>query len=155
MSEPYAPGTVVRYISERTDYWCREGMAVAGKDGRLVDTYWESTSDAHVLTAAEQATVTVEFCIGDYRELDRHERHTWEDYHSDDRQEITAQHGLRRRLFIRIGAEPDLDTRIENAREAVRLGEGIVARAESNLARRREVLAELLVEQNACPGGGS
>jgi hypothetical protein len=140
----FTPGTVVRYKSERPNNWCREGMALADERGRLVDTYWESTGEEHHLSEVEIATVEVLFNVCDFMELPRHSEYTWPDYHPDDRQVITSQHGLRRRLLVRHGARPDLPTRIENAREAVREAEEAVASAESSLRWRREDLARLI-----------
>lgn len=136
------PGTVVRYQSERADRWCREGMAIADDRGVLRDTYWDSGNN-HVLTDSEAATAEILFVLAEYRELPQAERLSWDDYHSDDRRWITSQHGLVVRLFVRIGAEPDLGTRIENARGAVREAEKGVDSAKRTLEWRRQELAKL------------
>lgn len=139
-------GTVVRYEPDPSRFeprWCREGIAVADSHGRLVDTFWEGGSEAHVLTAEEVATATHLFDLSDYRELPHAERYLWKNYHPDERQRITSQHGLSARYFVRLGAEPDLGTRVENARLAVREAEEAVKSAQSTLAWRRRELDAL------------
>lgn len=139
----FQSGTVVRYDSERRDGHCREGMAIADDRGVVYDTFWEGGTESHVLTESELATAQPLFHLQDYRELSHTERYTWRDYHPDDRQTITAQHGLRVRYFVRLAAGPHLGTRIQNAREAVREAEAQVESAQSALAWRREELARL------------
>lgn len=98
-------------------------MALSDDRGVLVDTYWQSGSEAHVLNAVELTTIEHLFWMDDYRELDRYHRGTpaeWETYAETDRQRVTSQHGLQARYFIRLGAQPDLPTQIENARAALR-----------------------------------
>lgn len=142
-------GDVVRYTPERADRWCREGMAIAKQlPGvvALVDTYWYPSDDVmlrHVLTPAEVATAEHLFNVEDFRELPHAERYVWKEYRPEDRQVITAQHGLTRRLFVRIGSEPDLATRIQNARDDVAEAEEAVRSAESRLEGKRWWLAEL------------
>lgn len=146
----YRPGTVVRYTPTRERHdprWCREGTAIANEQGVLVDTYWCSGGDSHVLRRDDElASVEVLFHIDDYDELDRYGRGTpavWETYHPDDRRRVTSQHGLQARYFVRKGATPDLETQIANAREAVREAEAEVEGAERRLERRRDELAAL------------
>jgi hypothetical protein len=83
----------------------------------LVDTFWGSMSDAHVLTATEAATASLQFNVGDYDELQRRDGYQWKNYAPADRARITSQHGLQERLFIRKGATEDHATKVENARE--------------------------------------
>ncbi len=137
------PMTVVHYTPEND--WCREGTAIADNDGRLIDTYWQSRGN-NALSAAEETSAQVIFHLSDYRELERAEHYRWADYHPSDRQVITSQHGLQRRLFVRKDAEPDLATRIENAREAVREAEQAVRSAERTLEFRSNALAQLIAE---------
>lgn len=133
----FEPGVVVSYVPNNT--WCREGTAIADDRGRLVDTYWTSGND--VLSEAEAASAVPLFNLRDYREVGPSELRAWEGHHPDDRQVITSQHRLRRRLFLRVGAKPDHTTQIENARQAVREGEDAVGSAERTLKMRREYLA--------------
>jgi hypothetical protein len=149
----YALGTVVRYTPDPSRHdpaWCREGMAIADKFGYLHDTYWQGTGDAHIVNAAELASVEVLFQLGDYDEIDRYQRHspTWETYDPDDRRVITSQHRLQRRWFIRKGAKPDLATQIANAEDRVSDAEGDLRTAERNLKWRRDELAALHARQD-------
>ena len=139
---------VVRYTSERRDRWCREGTAIAcGDDAILVDTFWGGYgSDSHVLTPDERATAEVLFNIADYDELDRYNHGsegTWRKYAPGDRTVITSQHGLQRRWFVRKGAQPNLPTQIQNAREAVAQAEEKLSSAQWWLDSARRELAEL------------
>jgi hypothetical protein len=144
MSAPeLRPGTVVEYQSERPNGWCREGMAIADDRGRLVDTYWESAGDSHFLTDAEIATAKTLFNLNDCIELPRGSERTWESYALEDRHVVTSQHGLRRRLFVRTGAEPHLPTQIENARAAVEKAERDLESAQRQLGWKRDDLAKL------------
>lgn len=151
------PGTVVRYTPQ-SQYpggdarWCREGMAIANKAGHLVDTYWGSGSEAHRVTAAEQASVKVLFHLDDYDELDRWrpDEQKWLSFAPEDRQLITMQHRLQRRLFIRKGALPSRDTLIANAREKVAEAEAEVSSAQRSLDWAQEDLAALLAAPDDC-----
>jgi hypothetical protein len=127
----YRAGDVVRYHSERTDSWCREGLAVAkppGPSGQvfLVDTYWSAGGDDHVLTDAELETAELLFNLGDYRQV--RNQAEWNEYHPDDRQLVTAQRGLQKTFYVRADSKPDLATKVENARLAVvEADEGVAA----------------------------
>lgn len=136
-------GDVYRYEPETS--WCREGMATVEvrRDGstQLVDTYWRSTSDAHVLRDAELATAELLFNTADYRELDRYEQ--FEDFRPEDRQVITSQHGLRVRRFVKQGTEKDLRTMITNAEEAVEEAQRELNSATFRLQMRRDELERL------------
>ena len=143
MSE-FRVGDVVHYQTDNR--WCKEETAIAreGRDGIvLADTFWGSGNDCHILRGPEIETAQVLFNLSDFRELDRHERHTWQDYNPADREVITSQHGLQKRLLIRLGARPDLVTKIENAREKVAEAERELSSAESRLKWAREDLANL------------
>lgn len=143
------PGDVLSYIPERDH--CRERTAFVTERGVAVDTYWQGDyrggyQDAHRLTDDELATATVRFNVSDYDALDlysKESRPTWETYHPDDRGAIPSQHGLQWALFVRKGAQPHLDTQIENARAAVEQADSKMRSAEATLARRRDELAEL------------
>lgn len=145
-------GTVVRYTPDESRHnprWCREGMAIADERGRLVDTYWCTSGDQHVLNEVEVESVEVLFSLDDYRELDRRHERTWQEYRPEDRQVVTSQHGLRRRLFVREGAEPDHDTKVSNAREAVAEAEREVASARGRLRSAQWDLDLLLAKEGS------
>ena len=121
----FKPGDVVRY--DPTNRWCCEGTAIATtwKDRVvLLDTYWRSIGDDHRLTVEEIETVEFLFNTDDYDEMSgghrgRNAPDTWATYAPTDRQRVTSQHGLQSRWFLRKGAQPDLATQIDNARQAV------------------------------------
>lgn len=142
------PGDVLRYrpLGEFEPHWCREGLALVDDNGHAFDTYWGTYGDHHRLTEAELASADLVFNVNDYDELDQYSRGsrlTWETYHPDDRARITQQHGHQERLFIRLGAEPSLETQIENARAEVEQAETDLASSERRLQWRREDLAKL------------
>ena len=142
-------GDVVRYYPE--DRHCREGMAIVGErsDGRviLVDTFWGSMNDSHVLTDAEEATAELLFNKADYDEVPRHMAYCWKDYAPADRRAITSQHGLQRRLFIRKGATEDHATKVENAREKLAEAERDLESAKSAVQWAIDDLARVQAEQ--------
>jgi len=112
---------VYKYESiTRPSRHCREEVAVALEDGRLVDTFWSLGSESHTLTEAERATAVLVFDTDDYDQLPTYPRETarrtWEQYAPADRGIITSQHRLQADYYIRKGATPDLVTKIENAR---------------------------------------
>lgn len=140
------PGDVLRY-SPSTGH-AREGMAFVGESGLARDTFWRTRgdSDSHALTAEELASATLLFNVRDFDALDRHSqasRETWETYHPDDRRKITSQHGLQEELFIRCGAQPHLDTQIENAEARVDKAGREAKAADDALERRRNELTAL------------
>lgn len=143
----YTAGTVITYTpADRHDrYWCREGMAVAENraDGTVffADTYWGSGMDRHILSDAEIATADVLFHLDRFRRIEASE--TWDDFAPVDRQLITSQHRLRNEKYVRIGSSPDLETRLENAREKVREAEEEVGAAKRRLAWAQEDLEKL------------
>jgi hypothetical protein len=155
LSDRYMPrdGDVVKYLPDARfeRWWCREGTAIGnvGQDGStlLVDTYWGAHgSDPHVLTTTEIAGAELVFNIADYDELDQYASYSaekWARYAPADRREITSQHGLQRRYFVRRGAREDLPTQIANARERVDDAESEVRVAQHNLDWRRRELAAL------------
>lgn len=144
----WKPGDVVAYKSERRDRWCREGLAIATqwRSGKvvLVDTFWATMSDAHVLTTAEEASAELRFNVADYDELPYRADDQWRSYAQEDRALITSQHGLQRRLFVRKGATEDLPTKIENARQALASAEEEQRRSEWRVEDRKRDLAALL-----------
>jgi hypothetical protein len=144
MSADYAPGTV-KPADRHDPYWCREGMAVAEKraDGTVffADTYWGGGMDRHILTDAEIATADVLFHLDRFRLVERGE--TWDDFAEADRQLITSQHRLQNKKYVRIGAQPDHETKVENAQEKVREAIDAVESAKRSLHWAERDLAEL------------
>ena len=137
MSASLRPGDVVTYEPENR--WCHDGWAVAeAREDRvvLVDTYWISGGKV-----VKPETYEVQFNLADYDEVSH--RQTWEQYAETDRQWIPRHAGYQTIYLVRKGAQPDLATRIENAREAVREAEGKVRSAQWSLDWCRRELAEL------------
>lgn len=153
-------GDVVRYAPERDNRWCREGTAEAIQSvGKviLVDTYWgRYDGDSRALTDAELASAELIFNIGGYDELDRYgqgSRDQWMRYAPADREQVTAQHGLQARWFIRKGAVEDLDTQIANAQELVGAAQEAVRSAENRLEWATQDLASLQAKHFAVSRG--
>lgn len=139
---------VVSYVpADRFDrWWCREGTAVVRADGRLVDTYWGSGSDNHVLTDAEAETAEVKFNLGDFDELPRYDRSqagVWQRYAPGDRGRIPSQHGLEARYFIRKGASEDHATKVQNARDKLDEAESNLRSAQWSVDLAKRELDEL------------
>jgi hypothetical protein len=143
----YAPGE--RFPGQRDTRWCREGTAIAGKhDGgiQLADTFWLMGTEDHILTEAEIATAELLFNLDDYDELGRYSRESpsqWKKYAPADRQQITSQHGLQHRWFIRKGAAEDHATQVENARERLREAEAKLQSAQWSVESAQRDLAEI------------
>lgn len=148
----FRPGDVLAYVSIESH--CREGTAYVQDSGAAIDTYWRPSGggDSHRLTESELATASVSFNVNDYDLLERYvssSRKTWETYRPEDRAQITSQHGLQASLFVRRGAEPHLDTQIENAEAAVLAAEREANSAAYVLERRRDELATLKADREA------
>lgn len=148
----FRPGLVVRYLPDPSRHdprWCREGMAIADDRGVLVDTFWESMSDAHVLNDVEQATVEV---LGNLDDYSRVSELGWpnnraEDYYPDDRLTVTSQHRLRRTEYVRKGAQRHLGTQIRHQVAKVREAESRAASAAADVRWQRTALDVLLVQR--------
>ena len=143
----FVVGDVVRYTPKDQERHCREWQARAEiRRDRviLVDTFWGSYQDAHVLTDDELTTAEWQFNLSDYRRVDRGER--WIDFHPSNRVVVTHQHGLQRDEYVRTGSEPDMTTRIENAKEKVEEAQRELDSATRWLEWRKEDLANLLEE---------
>lgn len=139
-----APGTVGTYTPDPTrhsPHWCREGMAIADKSGRLLDTFWESGSEAHVLDYPESQTLTVLFNLDDYEPIGP--ECEWLKYREEDRQLVTSQHRLSKRYYVRKGSEPDLETQISNASAALQDAHVALASAGREVAWKARELARL------------
>ncbi|MFE6966925.1 hypothetical protein ACFVAJ_17575 [Agromyces sp. NPDC057679] len=146
----FRDGDVLNYTPSKTVR--REGVAVIMNRQRfipgrgtqtvndVVDTYWNALNyDSHVLSIQEIDTASVRFNVHDFRVLEHDE--TFADFHPDDRATIPSQHGLILRRFVRLGAAPDLETKIENAKQAY---DDAVATTEQ--ARKAETRAGLELE---------
>lgn len=110
------PGDVLNYLPDRSRFepnHCREGIAIVNENGRAVDTFWQGGGD-HVLNDVELASVELRFRLGEFHTVKSESE--WLKYAEQDRRTITAQHGLQRTFYVRNGAEPDLETQIQNAR---------------------------------------
>lgn len=154
----HKPGTVLRYRSDRAEagerdaYWCLEGTAVVRDNGAAFDTFWDSGSEAHRLTASELARAEVLFDLDDYDEMDRWrpDEQKWLTYAPEDRQRVTSQHGLQRRLYLRKGARPHRQTVLSNLRETVEEAEAEARSAQRNMEHAQEDLAALLAAPQDC-----
>lgn len=155
----FREGDVVSYTpapqfpGQRDTHWCREGLALVGATGLLVDTYWASMSDAHVLTDAEIATAVLRFNVGDFDELDRYRaggRDQWMRYAPKDRELITSQHRLQARYFVRKGASEDLATQIANAEQELGDAQSKLQSAQWNVERAQRELDELRAKTPPC-----
>lgn len=125
------------------DRHCREGQAiVVNLRGGLLgayDTYWVGEK-RHWLDT-ELATATVQFNLNDYTQTTNREE--WLRHLPADRAMITHQHGSITELYLRNGAQPDLNTEIANAVDAVRQASLDVTAAQSRLRRAEARLADL------------
>ena len=150
----YQPGPAFK---GQTDVrWCREGTAIAvaraDRSVMLVDTYWGTMSDAHMLADAEIETAELLFNLDDYDELDRYGRgssYTWEKYAPTDRERVTSQHGLQVRWFVRKGASEDYGTKVQNARDRLADAESDLDSARWAVDQRQRALDQLLTERSA------
>lgn len=151
----FRAGDVISYTTlTRPNRWCREGTALGEMvNGTLMwrDTFWSYGGQQHVLTDDEVATGTLVFNVHDYEKLDEstslarsNSLRTWEQHHPDDRAVLTSQHGLVISYYLRKGAKPDLDTQIDNAKEALVMAKAEADAAQRAVARRQEELASLL-----------
>ena len=131
--------------------WAREEMAYVhldSKDGTpyALDTFWpRSGADGKRLTKDELASATV---LGNVRDCTRVSKFEYEQYEKADRLRVTSQHGLRVDYFVRAGAEPSLDVRIESARARLADAEAKVHSAVSGLCSAQRELTILEVERD-------
>lgn len=139
---------------DRPSRHCREEVAVELENGRLADTFWMLSSETHMLTEPERATAVFQFDTDDYDELDQYSRNSkpkWMEYREGDRKTISSQHGLRMRWFVRKGAQPDIDTKIENARDDLAAAESKLRSATSGVEWAQKELDRLLDEAGNNP----
>jgi hypothetical protein len=146
----FEPGDVLHYTPSGAfePMHCRQATAVVYEDGRAVDTFWgiDDRSDGHVLNDKELETAELKFRLGEFRKLGEHwdrKNDEWMTYAPADRQRIGSQHQYQSTYYVRIGAEPDLDTQIANARAELEEAEEAVKSAERRLCWKREDLAKL------------
>lgn len=142
----FEPGDVLDYIPKHGNH-CRQATAVVYEDG-AVDTFWgvNRYSEGYLLGDQEIEGAELRFPLGDFRKLGEHwehKREEWLTYAPADRQRIGSQHQYQSTYYVRIGAEPDLDTQIANAREALAEAEREVSSAQQRIQLRWEDLAKL------------
>lgn len=140
----FAPGDVLRY-SPTGGTHARQCTAIVLQNGNVMDTFWglRPGDGGHYLSPEELATAELVFNLNDYRKLGEHwepKRDEWLTYAPADRQRVGSQGQWQSTYYVRIGAGPDLETQIENARVAV---EDAVHSAERRLQWAREDLARL------------
>lgn len=142
-------GQFYRY-SPKTN-WCHEGLAEVTKHG-ILDTYWGGSSETSPLNEAERASAVLLFDSADYDELDRYNsgsKYRWEQHNPNERQKITEQHGCRTRWFIKKGAVPCIDTKIQNALDRLEEAEVELRSAKYRVESRTEEIARLVKEKDA------
>jgi hypothetical protein len=148
-------GAFYRFTPDPTRYspwWCVEGIAEAVEvRGEVVlrDTYWGSHSDAHYVTDAERPSLRLLFDAAEFDLLEGRGaavKERWRTYAEADRRRVTAQHGLQASYYVRKGAQPDLVTKVANAREAVAEARRAADSAEQLLRWKKEELQTLLAE---------
>lgn len=103
-----------------------------------------------VLTDAEIASATGVFNMGPdggFEEIDQCHFPPFDEYAEKDRRTITEQHGCRTHRFLRIGAQPDLATKVAKAQQELYEAEQWLQSAQFRLDRARETVAELLAKQ--------
>lgn len=145
----FKAGDVIRYVPDG-GWHARQGTAIVNEHGKAVDTFWGDGS-GHVLREKELAGAEVVFNLGDYRKLGEHferRQDEWLKYAPEDRQRIGSQSQYQSTYYVRVGAEPSLDTQIENARVAVQDAESAVRSAQQTVEWRKEDLAKLEAERN-------
>jgi hypothetical protein len=134
------------YTYTPKQHHCHEGLAIEDERGNLIDWFWgnsrDSMLDKHVRRDAEDLKLIAN--LGDYELTPRDGRESNREYAPNDRLVITSQHGLQRTYYIRKGAMPDLPTRIENARYALREAESAASSAKFQVEYAQSVLAELV-----------
>ncbi len=129
--------------------WCREGTARVTDSGVLVDTYWglDASAYEYALLPDERATIVLLFDSNEYDELPRHDRsqrYRWEQFHPNDREKVSEQHGCTTHYFVRKGAKPDLQTKIENARRDLEEARSALRSAQWTVESRERDLADLI-----------
>jgi len=132
------------YTYTPTDNHCIEGLAIENERGDLIDWFWGGSTVSHrQYVSRDAADLTKIANLDDYELMPRDGRESNEEYAPADRLIIHSQHGLQRTHYIRKGAEPDLITRIENARQQLRNAEVDLSSAQFNVKWAQGQLAKL------------
>lgn len=126
---------------------CMEGLAVENERGIIIDWFWsgDAVGNQAVSPGAEDLTKIAN--LSDYDLTPMNGRKSNKDYAPEDQLVLTSQHGLRRTYYIRKGAEPDLTTKIENARKRLEQAESDARSAQFQVERAREDLDRLEQEK--------
>lgn len=141
-------GDVYTYTPDQNH--CREGLAIENERGRLIDWFWGGHDVAlDNLVDRDAPDLTLIANLGDYDLTPRDGRESNRDYAPEDRLLIHSQHGFQWTHYIRKGAEPDLTTRIENARKGLEEAESDMRSAQRQIDRAREELAQLERDRSA------
>lgn len=126
---------------------CIEGLAIENERGELIDWFWGGSAVSHrqhVSRDAEDLELIAN--LDEYELTPRDGRESNRDYAPEDRLMIHSQRGLQRVYYIRKGAEPDLSTRIENARWRLSEAESNARSAQYQVERAQDELARLEAE---------
>ena len=139
-------GDVYTYTPKQ--HHCTEGLAIEDERGRLYDWYWGGSRDPMLdkIVSRDAEDLTLIANLGDYELTPRDGRESNREYAPEDRLVITSQHGHQRTYYVRKGAKPDLGTKIENAREALRDAEQAARSAQHGVEWARRQLAQLEAE---------
>lgn len=124
---------------------CTEGLAIEDERGRLYDWYWGSSRDSMLdkIVPGDAEDLTFVANLNDYDLTPRGGLESNKDYAPTDRLVITSHHGYQRTYYIRKGAQPDLTTKIANARERLAEAESELRSAESSVKWAQKELALL------------
>lgn len=141
----FVEGDVVRYTPK--DRWCRHGIAIVQEGGHGRDVYWGS-GDGSYVGPSDLVGGELMFRMGEFREAANEVE--WRKYAPEDRQYFPMG-GYQQRLFVRTSAAPDLDTQIENAREALKEAEDKVTSAVRSVRWATEDLVKLEMQRESSP----
>jgi hypothetical protein len=145
----FKPGDVLRYSPRSTH--CRDGVAIIDEHGNAYDTYWGMRDSMSFVRPEDLRDAEVQFRLEDYDEITGVGRDTarmkWEKFANEDRECIPAHSGYHARFFTRKGAEPSLDTQIENARRDLAYAEDKARGAANTVEWKREDLERLIAQR--------
>ena len=142
-----AQNDVYRY--HPAEHHCHEGIAVENEHGVLVDTFWGIGDWSGRKVGRDAEDLELIGNLDNYELSPRNGIEGVADYAPADRLVITSQHGHRRTHYIRIGAKPDLATKIENARRSLADAESALRSAEGRVVWARKDLEALEAERDA------
>lgn len=136
------------YTYTPKQHHCHEGLAIEDERGKLIDWFWGGSGDSMLDKRVSREADDLELIanLDDYDLTPRDGRESSREYAPEDRLTITSQHGLQRTHYIRKGAKPDLATKIENAREALREAEYAASSAKFQIEYAQSALAKLEAE---------